>query len=226
MNEYNERLLKNVLQDYREETDEQLLKEMEEAKNNPLFQNKEGEAEAFAADYTKKPKKKYGKIFLRVASIFLVIAIGCAFIPFTVEGRRSSLAEIVANFVNSEFIAFDSNDDDNLLLSYEGEFVPSWIPDGYSVESVNNEPNIKEIVFSNSNNIIVFREQVVDFKQNVDYSDADNLQEIEILGYKGSSFFTDGISNVVVVTDNSIIFITCDDNTVDLVGFAEKIEKR
>ena len=226
MNEYNERLLKNVLQDYREETDEQLLKEIEEAKNNPLFQNKEGEAEAFAADYTKKPKKKYGRIFLKVASILVVIALCASFIPITVEGRKSTIAEIIANFVNSEFIAFDSNDDDNLLLSYEGEFVPSWIPVGYSVESINNEPNIKEIVFSNSNNIIVFREQVVDFKQNVDYADADNLQNIEILGYNGILFTKDGINRIVITTEEANIYISCDDDTVDLSGFAEKIEKR
>ena len=56
MNEYNERLLKNVLQDYREETDEQLLKEIEEAKNNPLFQNKDGEAAAFVEKYCKVNK--------------------------------------------------------------------------------------------------------------------------------------------------------------------------
>ena len=226
MNEYNERLLKNVLQDYREETDEQLLKEIEEAKNNPLFQNKEGEAEAFALKHTKKSKKKFGKIFLRVASIFLVIAIGCAFIPFTVEGRRSSLAEIIANFVNSEFLAFDSNDDDNLLLAYEGEFVPTFIPEGYSVESINNGLNIKEIIFSTANNVIIFKEQDIDFKMNVDYSDADNLQDIEILGYKGISFTKDGINRIVITTEEANIYISCDDDTVNLIGFAELIEKR
>lgn len=226
MTEYNERLLKNVLQDYREENDAELLKEIEEAKNNPLFQNKEGEAESFVLEYTKKPKKKYGRIFMKVASILVVIALCASFIPVTVEGRKSTIAEIIANFVNSEFIAFDSNDDDSLLLTYEGEFVPTWIPDGYNIESVNNGKNMKEIVFSDSNNILVYREQSIDFKQNVDYSDADNLQEIEILGYKGSSFFNDGMSNVVIATDNSIIYIMCDDSTVDLIGFAEKIEKR
>lgn len=226
MNEYNERLLKNVLQDYREETDEQLLKEIEEAKNNPLFQNKEGEAEAFAAGYTKKPKKKFGKIFLRVASILVVIALCASFIPVTVEGRKSTIAEIIANFVNSEFLAFDSNDDDNLLLAYEGEFVPTFIPDGYSVESINNGKNIKEIVFSNSENKIMFSEQVLDYKMNADYADGENLQEIEILGYKGISFTKDGVNRVVITTDSVNIYITCDDNDVDLIGFAEKIEKR
>ena len=226
MNEYNERLLKNVLQDYREENDAQLVKEIEEAKNNSLFQNKEGEAESFVLKYTEKPKKKFGKTFLRVASILLVIAIGVSFIPFTVEGRRSSLAEIIANFVNSEFVIFGNNEKDNLLLSYEGEFVPTYIPDGYSVESINNGKNIKEIVFTNSENIIMYSEQIIDVKTNVDFAGEENLQEIEILGYKGMSFTKDYSNYIIITTENKYIYISCDDNTVDLVGFAELIEKR
>ena len=225
MTEYNERLMKNVLQDVRETQDEELLKEIENAKNDPLFANKDGEAEAFVQKYTKK-KKKSGRIFLRVASIVLVIAIGVAFIPFTVEGRRSSLAEMVANFVNSEFVIFGNNEKDDLLLSYEGEFIPSYIPDGYKVESVNNGKNMKEIVFSESNKRIVFREQVIDIKTNIDYEDGENLQEIEVLGYKGKSFTKDGVNRVIIVTEKLNIYISCNDNTVDLIGFAKLIEKR
>ena len=227
MTEYNERLLKNVLQDYREEYDAQLLKEIEEAKNNPLFQNKEGEAEAFAQKYSKKQKKKSNKIFLRVASILLVMAIGFAFIPFTVEGRRSSLAEIVANFVNSEFVIFGNNENDNLLLSYEGEFFPTWIPDGYSVASVTNNETKKEIVFSDSDNhIIVFREQALDVKMNIDYDAEDNKKEIDIIGYKGVCFEIDGVQYITAVTEKSLLYILCEDNSIDIVGFAMKIEKR
>lgn len=226
MNEYNERLLKNVLQDYSEENDEQLSKEIEEAKNNPLFQNKEGEAVAFAEKYCKKQKKNWTKPLIKVASILLVVAIGVSFIPFTVEGRKSSVAEIIANFINADFIAFDSNDDDNLLLAYEGEFIPTFIPKGYSVESINNGKSIKEIVFTNFENIILYSEQIIDVKTNVDYSDKKNLQEFEALGYKGVYFVTNDACHVVIITDNSIITIMCDDLTFDLIGFAEKIEKR
>ena len=58
MNEYNERILKNVLQDIRQENDDELLKESEDAKNDPLFQIKDGEAEAFVQKYFEKSKKK------------------------------------------------------------------------------------------------------------------------------------------------------------------------
>lgn len=227
MTEYNERLLKNVLQDYREENDEQLLKEIEDAKNDPLFQNKDGEAAAFAEKYCKKQKMNWTKTLVKVASILLVISIGFSFIPFTVEGRKSSVAQIIANFVNSEFIAFDSNEDDRLLLSYEGEFVPTYIPDGYSVKSVTNGNNKNEIVFSAAENrILVFKEQSINLKMNIDYENAENLQNIEVLGYKGKSFNKDGLNRIIITTENIVLYITCNDNDVDLIGFANKIEER
>ena len=226
MNTYNERILKNVLDDFREENDEQLLKEIEEAKNNPLFQNKEGEAESFAADCIKKTKKKHGKIFLKVASILVVLALCVSFIPITVEGRKSTVAEIIANFVNPEFVIFGNIENDNQLLSYEGEFVPTFIPDGYSVESINNESNMKEIVFSDSKNMIIIKETNVDVNTNVDYAAGENLEEIEILGYNGAFFSIDGVSHIVIMTDRKIIYISCDDKELDLIGFAEKIERR
>ncbi len=227
MNEYNERILKNVLEDCREEQTEQLKKEIEDAKNNPLFGNKEGEAEAFARRYTKKSKKKIGKTFLKVASILLVLAISLSFIPFTVEGRKSSVAEIIANFVNSEFIAFDSNEDDKSLLSYEGKFVPTFIPDGYSVESVINDAISNKIILSDSDNhVIILKEQKINMKTNIDNNAGDNKIEIDILGYKGMYFEIDGVQYVSVVAEDTLLHISCDDDSVDLIGFAKKIEKR
>lgn len=226
MTEYNERLLKNVLQDIREEQDAELLKEIEEAKNNPMFANKENEAEEFAEKYTKKPKKKTGKIIFRAASIVLIAAVMLSFVPFKAQGQKISVAKIIMNFVNSEFLAFDSNEEDSLLLSYEGEYIPTYIPDGYSVKSVNNGTNVYEIVFSKGKNVIIFKEQVIDFKTNVDYSDAVNLQEIEILGYKGIFFTENDINRIVITTEKLNIYISCNDKAIDLIGFAELIEKR
>lgn len=226
MTEYNERLLKNVLQDVREEQDAELMKEIEEAKNNPMFANKENEAAEFAEKHTKKPKKKKGKTIFKAAIIVIVSAVLLSFVPFNARGQRFSVAEIIINFVNSEFLAFDSNENDSLLLSYEGEYIPTYIPDGYSVESVNNDPEIKEIVFKGENSVLAFKELNLDVKLNLDYSDAENLQKIEILGYQGMSFTEDGVNRIVITTDSTNIYITCNDDTVDLIGFAEKLEKR
>lgn len=228
MNEYNERVLKTVLQDYREANDAVLLQEIEEAKNDPRFQVREGEAEVFAQKYVKKTGKKTQKMFLKVASVILaVVLVGSVVIPVTVEGRKSSLARLIFSFVNSEFLAFDSNEDDRLLLSYEGEFVPSFIPDGYSVESVNNNPDMKELVLKNDDkHMIVLKEQDIDVKSNNDFAKAENLQEISILGYNGTYYEQDGIQYVIVIADNLFLCIFSDDSEVDLIGFAKKIETR
>lgn len=227
MNEYNERTLKNVLEDYREEMDKEFLKEIAEAANDPLYQNREGEAEAFAKKYSNSKKKKTKKILFRVASILLVLIIGLSIIPISVEGRKSSVAELIVNYISTEFLAVGSNDKDNLLLSYEGHYVPTWIPDGYEVESVTNKTDKKEIIFVNSQgNIITFNEQETETKINIDNENFKNAKNIEINGYKGLFSENDGINTIVLVTDDSTLYISSDDTVLDLIGFAKKIEKR
>ena len=227
MNEYNERTLKNALEDYMEEQDKEFLKEIEEAANNPLFQNQEGEAEAFAKKYVNTEKKKTKKILFRAASILLVLAIGISFIPITVESRKSTIAELIVNYVNSEFLAIDSNETDALLLSYEGKYVPTWIPDGYKVQSVTNSKDKKEIILVNSdNNMITYREQLFDFKVNIDSEISGNQKNIKINEYDAVYVKENDIQKVAITINDSIIYIVSDDMSIDLIGFAELIEKR
>lgn len=225
MNEYNERILKNVLQDYREEQDKELLREIEEAANNPLYQLREGEAEEFAKKYVNAgKKKKKGMVFIKAASILLVLVIGLSFIPINVEGHRSTIAELIANYVSSEFIAVGNED---VLLTYEGKYVPSWIPEGYRVESVKNLNSNQSIIFVNSDsNMIIYKEHPSGSKMKIDGENNINVQDIEINGYKGIFAEKDGMQRVVFATEDSILYISCDDPEIDLIGFAKKIEKR
>lgn len=225
MNEYNERILKNVLQDYREEQDKELLREIEEAANNPLYQLREGEAEEFAKKYVNAgKKKKKGMVFIKAASILLVLVIGLSFIPINVEGHRSTIAELIANYVSSEFIAVGNED---VLLTYEGKYVPSWIPEGYKVESVKNLNDKQSIIFVNSDsNMIIYKEHPSGSKMKIDGENNINVQDIEINGYKGIFAEKDGIQRIIFATEDSILYISCDDPEIDLIGFAKKIEKR
>lgn len=224
MNEYNERTLKNVLEDYREEKDAEYLREIEEAANDPRFQIKEGEAEAFAKKYSKKTKNRTRKILLRVASILLVIAIGISVIPINVEGRKSTIAQLIVNYVSSEFIAVDSED---ILLTYEGEYVPTWIPNGYEVEPITNGDNKNQIMFTNENgNTIAYREQVTNIKSKIDSEEYESVENININGFGGIYAKKDEMIYVILSTENVILCISTDDTELDIIGFAELIEKR
>lgn len=228
MNEYNERVLKTVLQDYRAENDEELLKEIEDAKNDPLFQVSDEEAAAFAKKYVKKNQKKNRNLFLKVASvIFAIVFVGVALIPITVEGRKSTIAQLVFNFVNSEFLAFDSNENDSLLLSYKGIFVPTYIPDGYHVESVNNAKDLKELTLINNNGkMIILSEQLLSVKGNTDYKNNIDAENINLFGYNGIYYTKNDTQHIVVIADDIVLSIVCNDEELNIKAFSEKIEKR
>lgn len=228
MNEYNERVLKTVLQDYRAENDEELLKEIEDAKNDPLFQVSDEEAAAFAKKYVKKNQKKNRNLFLKVASvIFAIVFVGVALSPITVEGRKSTIAQFVFNFVNSEFLAFDSNENDSLLLSYKGIFVPTYVPDGYHVESVNNTKDAKYLTLVNdTGKKIVITEQVTTVKNIADYAEGVEIENITFNGYEGIYYTKDGSQYVFVLIDDIVLSVICSDEEVNIKSFTEKIEKR
>lgn len=223
MNEYNERLLKNVLEDLREEQDDELRREMEEAKNDPEFQLKEGEAEAFAKKYVPKKKKNTKSIIFKAAAVFIVLAVGFStFVPLSVQGQKQTVAELIANFVNSEFVAIGN---ENLLLTYEGEYVPTFIPNGYEVKEVSNLKDSKSIIFINSQgNTIVYSEKNIDI--NIDNEENATVEEIEILGYKGIYTEKDGKQQIAIKAVNSLIHIFSNDTELDLINFAKYIEKR
>ncbi|MBQ8209581.1 MAG: DUF4367 domain-containing protein [Clostridia bacterium] len=225
MNEYNERTLKNVLQDIREENDIELQKEIEAAANDPLYMNKDGEAEQFAKKYSKEgTNKKPFRLFSKVAAVLLILAIGSAVIPVNVEGRRGTIAELIINFVNDEFFAVDNEDP---LLAFEGEYVPTWIPDGYEVESITNEEDRKEVVFHNSNgNILSYMELSPDYKINIDSTNTKNMENIEINGFNAVCIEEDVLRKIMISTDNSVLYIASDDTEINLIYFAKKIENR
>ncbi|MBR3766915.1 MAG: DUF4367 domain-containing protein [Clostridia bacterium] len=227
MNEYNKRILQNVLQDHREENDIEFLKEIEEAANDPMYQNPEGAAEAFAEKYSKSSKKRTKTFLFRAAAIILVITMGMSLIPITVKGTKGTLVQLIANFVNSEFISIGNDEKDKLLLSFEGQYVPTWIPDGYTISSVFNLSERKEITFTNANGKkIIYNEHSSDSQIRIDSNEYNSVENIEINGYKAVYAKTDEFQRVAITTDTVVVYITCEDATIDLIGFAELIEKR
>lgn len=224
MNEYNERILKNILQDEREENDKELLREIEEAANNPMYQIGEDDAKNFVNKNYKKAKTKPSKILFRVASILLILAIGVTVIPIPVEGRKNTIAELIINYVNSEFFAVDNED---ILLTFEGKYIPTWIPDGYDVNSITNTNGKNEIVFKNSDGyVITYMELTSEYKMNIDKTYTNNIKNIQINGYNAVYVEEESMKRIIITTEDIIQYINCDNKNIDLIGFAELMEKR
>ena len=228
MNDYNEQVLKEAMKKIIEEENEEILKEMEIAKTIPEFQVKEGEAEAFVEKYmSKKSNKK--KTLMRVASVAVAVLVCFSAVTLSVDGFRNRFTEFLSNFSNSDHASVDvgNSKNDELLLSYKGQYIPTYIPEGYTVQSVSNESNHGTIFLENNDGfIIIFKEQSSTMKTDIDTKNAEIVKNIEINGMKGVYVLKDGEQSIAVSTEQTIIYIYCDDDKLDLIGFAELVEQR
>ena len=224
MNEYNEKVIKEALTLLREKENEEIRKEMEEANKIPEFRVKEGEAERFVKQFEKKRSRK---AWLRAASIVVVMVVSLAVVTLSVDGFREKFTSFFTNFTSEEYAGVKVGEEDDLFMSYKGQFVPSVIPEGYKVESVVNDGNMFEIMLKNKQDcMIVLREQNSGLKSNIDTEDADLIRNIEINGMKGLYFQKDATENIFLNSGETMLHIYDDDSEVDLLGFAELMEKR
>ncbi|MBQ8227686.1 MAG: DUF4367 domain-containing protein [Clostridia bacterium] len=224
MNDYNEKVIKNVLDMKRAEEDAEFLKEIQEAKNNPAFKKKKNETKLFIKEVS---KSKNHRPMLRAASIVLVVVASLAIVTVSVEGFGEKITSFFSNFVSSDYAAVDVDEEDNLFSEYKGMYVPTFIPEGYKVESVVNGEDIFELILKNNKKcMVIIREQSLDLKSNIDTEDADAVKEIEINGMNGLYVKKGQTERVVLVSDATMLYITDNDSNVDLIGFAELIEKR
>lgn len=228
MNEYNEQVLKEAMKKIIEEENKEILKEMEIAKTIPEIQVKEGEAEAFVEKYMPRKSNKK-KTLMRVASIAVAVLVCFSAVTLSVDGLRNRFTEFLSNFSNSDHASVDigNSKNDELLLSYKGQYVPTYIPEGYTVQSVSNESNHGTIFLKNNDGfIIIFKEQSSTMKTDIDTKNAEIVKNIEINGMKGVYVLKDGEQSIAVSTEQTIIYVYSDDVEINLSAFTEKIEKR
>lgn len=231
MNEHNEKVLKEALEILRKEEDAKILLEMEEAKKIPEFQVKEGEAERFLQQLEKnEAKKKPAKSrrpWLRAASIILVVAISAAVVTISVDGFFEKFTSFFTNFTSSEYASVKVGSEDDMFLSYNGQFVPTALPEGYEVENVVNATDRVEILLKNKNGcVIVIKEQSAELKSNIDTEDADVVKEVCVNGMSGLYVKKDDVETLALNSEKTILYLLDDNKAIDLVTFAELIEKR
>ena len=161
MNKHDELVLKLIAEEMLEEDDEIFMKEVEEAKNDPAFANTEIsrkriekaiDEELKKLKKLKKNKKHKSKMFVRVASILLVLLLGFSATTLTVKGFREKVWAFITNVGISTHSSIISSNDENkaALDSYEGKYIPTLIPEGYKIADVKNTPDVKRIIIQNN----------------------------------------------------------------------------
>lgn len=235
MTEYNKRVLKNVLEDMSERNDKVFLKEIEEIRNEPRFANtKDTDKKIQKAlnDSTKGIKKRHcRKKLIRVASVILVLLACVSVATLSVKGFREKIWEFLTNIGNPSYSLFVSSGDDdaNKLSAYEGQYIPTWIPDGYEITSVGNNAYYKTIKFKNADDKTISYTEYPksnDVKFNLDKESCDSYEVSTVNGREVIVASKNRVVTLVVKETDTIIQAVFNDAAVDVLGFASHIEKK
>ena len=235
MTEYNKRVLKNVLEDMCEENDKVFLKEIEEIKNEPRFANtKDTDKKIQKAlnDRVKGINKKHRrKMLIRVASVILVLLACASVATLSVKGFREKIWEFLTNIGNPSYSLFVSSGDDdtNKLSEYEGQYIPTWIPDGYEVTLVDNKTHYKIIELKNSNGKTISYTEYPKSNDAQFYIDKESNDSYKVSTVNGREIIVaskNGAVTLVVKETDTIIQVVFNDTDVDVAGFASHIEKK
>lgn len=233
MNDYNKRFLKNALEDLRDENDKIFLKEIEDAANNPKFANSEDDnlkmkKQIRKASRHRSPAKK---ILLRVASVFLVILIGFTVTTLSVKSLREKLWRFFTNAGNSSYSVMVASEDPdtNELATYEGKYIPTFIPEGYSVSSIENSETFNMFTLADSDgHLISFSEFDKEFesKMQLDKESFDTYESRTVSGCQATLASKDDNFHLVIIEIDAVIYITFNDSEIDFFGFASHIQKK
>ena len=235
MTEYNKRVLKNVLEDMCEENDKIFLREIEESKNEPRFANtKDTDKKIQKAlnDSAKGIKKKHRKkAIIRVASVILVLLACVSVATLSVKGFREKIWEFLTNIGNPSYSLFVSSGDDdaNKLSAYEGQYIPTWIPDGYEITSVGNNAYYKTIKLKNADGKTISYTEYPksnDVKFKLDKESCDTYEVSNVNGREIIIASKNGVITLVVKEKDAIIHVIFNDPDINVASFAELIEKK
>lgn len=235
MTEYNKRVLKNVLEDICEENDQVFLEEIKVSRDNPLFANtKKSDSKIQKAlnDSSNVSKKNHRrKVVIRVASVFAVLLIGLSVATLSVKGFRNKIWEFLSNLGNPSYSMFVASDNGsaNKLSAYEGQYVPTWIPEGYEVTFVDNKTYHSIIEFENSDgNIILYSEYFKNYESQfyIDKESCDSYEISIINGRETIVAIKDGLVTLFIKEKDAVVQVIFDDSSVDVLGFASYIEKK
>lgn len=233
MNDYNKRFLKNALEDLRDENDKIFLKEIEDAANNPKFTNSEIDRSRIKKKVKKATAKRSpaSKVLLRVASVFLVILIGFTVTTLSVKSLREKLWRFFTNAGNSSYsvmVVSDSPDTDE-FATYEGKYIPTFIPKGYKVASIENAESFNTITLTDSNDhAILYSEFSKEYESKIqlDKENFDTYETQTVSGRQTTLASKDCNFHLVVIEFDAVIYITFNDSEIDFLGFASHIQKK
>lgn len=190
--------------------------------NTPINELEQMIAEKITLNKQIKKQKQRRVIQIAAAVVLLLGISGAIFFPEPVYALKKQFFQTILNIGKSINISLNSHSDQNQIAgeiaSIQGDIpftilVPQYIPPGYTLESVKQNPADKQtkiiMTFINNKSTILFTQTIVSDNYSVSVNvDNQNAQAEKInLGTNEGNLITynDGSASLIWITENNVL---------------------
>jgi len=217
---YEDSLFQLVMHDAAEKEGRLFLEEKEKLKSDPEFMLSREAVEKFSKllDARLKNTRAYagkqrlGQVFNRAAIALLIMLVILGATVVSVEAVRVRVLNFFMD-IQQEYTSFqlkDSSDvvDGNTIIDWRQAYVPTYIPEGYEVNTTSQNDNYKKIEFKNAQgSIINYMELSSAHQPTVDTENADLFETITINGHEGALVVKNSLVTVIWAMNDRIFII-------------------
>ena len=190
---YEDSLWRVIMYDFAEHDGKELSDEIAALKDDPQSQPTDAEKIKYYKmldselhkNKLRSVAKTSKKILARVAVVVLVFILGFSILYTTVEAFRVQVLNFLLTF-DKEYTTVklgDGENDKNMIAGFKNAYVPKYIPDGFEINGISNNPNYQTIVYKNDDEkTIFFYVFEPSMTTNIDSKNANIIKNIKING--------------------------------------------
>ena len=234
--EYEDSFFKLVMYDAAEKEGKQLLFENEQLKNDPEYSPTQKTIQSFRKildSRTKKYKirKKNSAILLKgsAVAVFSVIILFST-LMVTVQAFRVEVLNLLID-IQPEYTSFQLKGDGkssggvDKAINWTDSYVPSYIPEGFSVSDISSNESLKRIVYENEkkDSVIMYMELSSSNNLALDTENASLMKTVSINGHDGTLVVKEPMCSVVWEMDNKMFLVQTQESIDETMKIAEGV---
>jgi len=218
--EYEDGLFFLAMNDLALKEGEEFLKDNEEMKSDHEGPSPESikKFSKLLDSYLKKEKKAHKKnhtlnMLGKAAVAMLSVIIIFSTMMLTVQAFRIRVLNFLIS-IEPEYTSYQLNDADEeqnnaqLIIDWKNAYVPTYIPEGYTIGEMSYSDSIKKITMENTNgSYIIYTEFESKNNITVDTENASLIETVTINGQDGTLSIKDSITTIVWEMDNHLFIV-------------------
>ncbi len=178
---------------------------------------------------TQKNHNAFGIISKSAVAIMAIIAI-LSTMALSVQAFRiqvlNFLISIEPKYTSLQLNDADSQDKGELIVNWINEYAPTYMPDGYKVDSFSYTDAIRKIIFNNAvdNSTIVYTEYNSTNTIAVDTENASLIENVKVNDQDGTISIKDSITSIAWTMDNHLFVFQGEMSRDEAIKMAEGVK--